>query len=289
MIYIVIPVFNRVKFTTACLSSLLAQTYKEYKVIVVDHGSTDGTSETIEKDFTEVILLKGTSDLWWTGATNMGVTEALKLSTSTDDFVLSLNNDLVVDPDYLEQLLHVYEQHKPCLVGSTSVYFNNPERIQFAGTFWDPVFAKFKSSPLTQKPYTIAKQEAEVVKSDLLTGRGTLIPISAFRDYGLYDEKKFPHYAADEDFSLTCKKKGYDLLVAIKAVVKSHVADTGLNFTHQRLSFKQFFKTLSSIKSANNLSIRYNWAKKNTPLPYLYFSIDVFRIFGSYCRSLMIK
>ena len=47
----------------------------------------------------------------------------------------------------------------------------------------------------------------DYVQSDLLTGRGTLIPITAFKTYGVYDAGRFPHYAADEDFSLTCKKK----------------------------------------------------------------------------------
>ena len=287
MIYIVIPVFNRKEYTRNCLMSLLKQSFTQYKIIVVDHGSTDGTSELISSDFSEVILVKGDNSLWWTGATNLGVKKALELSDSENDFILSLNNDLEVGEDYMEQLLNIYQENKLCLVGSTSVFYNNQERIQFAGIKWDPVFARFKKNPIILKPYSIVKNEINFVETDLLTGRGTLIPIIAFINNGLYDEKRFPHYAADEDFSLTCYRNGYKLFVAIKAVVRSHVEDTGLNFTHVKLSLSQFIKTLSSIKSANNLSVRWSWAKKNSDIPYLYFSLDVIRIFGSYCRSIL--
>ena len=51
MIYIIIPVFNRWNFTVECLNSLINQTYKKFKIIVVDHGSTDGTSFNIKNEF----------------------------------------------------------------------------------------------------------------------------------------------------------------------------------------------------------------------------------------------
>ena len=288
MTYIIIPVFNRKHFTKACLLSLYEQTSKDFEIVVVDHGSTDGTGEMILDEFKDVILVKGDDSLWWAGATNLGINEVLNLQASDNDFILTLNNDLVVEPDYLEQLLIVYRSNEPCLVGSTSVHYNDAEKVQFAGMAWHPVFAKFRSNPIIRRNYSEIRN-IDFVESDLLTGRGTLIPVMAFQKYGLYDVKRFPHYAADEDFSLTCKNNGYKLLVAIKAVVHSHVADTGLNFKHSKLSFKQFLKTLSSVKSANNLHVRLNWAKKNSKFPSLYFLIDVFRIFGSYARSLASK
>ena len=121
MIYIIIPVFNRKHFTKACLISLLNQAYSEYRILVIDHGSTDGTSEMILNEFTNVTLINGEDSLWWAGATNLGVYKVLELSASNDDLILTLNNDLVVDTDYLNQLLNVYLLNKPCLVGSTSV------------------------------------------------------------------------------------------------------------------------------------------------------------------------
>ena len=50
-ISIVIPVHNRRELTRNCLLSLQKQTYKNFSVIIVDDGSTDGTSEMIQKEF----------------------------------------------------------------------------------------------------------------------------------------------------------------------------------------------------------------------------------------------
>ena len=287
MIYIIIPVFNRKQFTRACLVSLNKQTFNSYSIIVVDHGSTDGTAEMIADNFPGVMVLSGNDSLWWAGAINLGVKKVLSLPSSDDELILTLNNDLVVNPDYLSQLMNVYRSNKLCLVGSVSVYYNDPEKIQFAGISWHPVMAKFKANAISNRNYSELALNVDDVESDLLSGRGTLIPVEVFRNFGMYDAERFPHYAADEDFSLMCKRNGYRLLVAVKAVVYSHVSDTGLNFTHSRLTLKQFLKTLTSIKSANNLGIRFRWAKKNSKVPFIYFLVDVIRIFGSYARSVM--
>ena len=287
MIYIVIAVFNRLSYTKACLYSLLKQSFSGYKIIVVDHGSTDGTTLVIRNEFPEVILLNESGSLWWAGATNRGIQTALDISASDEDFILTLNNDLVVEPGYLFELLRVYRANKPAIVGSLSVNISNTEKIDFAGLKWNSIAAKFKKNAEVNIPYSELKKKYEWLSSDLLPGRGTLFPIRTFRDFGLFDEKNFPHYAADEDFALICKKNGYKLLIAVNACVKSYVEETGTNVRHSRLNLKKFLNSLFSIKSANNLSIRYKWAKKNSPLPYVYFMFDASRIFASYFRSLI--
>ena len=59
MIHIVIPVYNRRDITRNCLLSLREQTHTDFQVVVIDDGSTDGTSEMIQKEFPEVVLLMG--------------------------------------------------------------------------------------------------------------------------------------------------------------------------------------------------------------------------------------
>ena len=101
MLYIIIPVFNRKKFTEECLLSLRKQTNTNFKVIIVDDGSTDGTSEMIEKDFPEVILLKTKGDLFWTAATNLGIQHALDQQAK---FIMTLNNDTLATEDFIEKM-----------------------------------------------------------------------------------------------------------------------------------------------------------------------------------------
>jgi GT2 family glycosyltransferase len=166
------------------------------------------------------------------------------------------------------------------IVGSISVDIMQPEKVAYAGTLWNAWLAKYRSTINTTQCYTEIKSRWEVILSDLLPGRGTLIPVSVFNEIGLFDEVNFPHYAADEDFSARAKKIGYGLVISTAAVVRSHVDQTGL--ASERMSFKYFIKMFSSIKSAKNLKIRWRWALKHarTPAP-VYFLFDFSRLLKS--------
>ena len=285
-IYIVIPVFNRLKFTKDCLDSLRKQSYGEFKVIVVDDGSTDGTYQHLKENYPEVIVLQGDGNLWWAGATNLGVKKALELSSSNDDFILTLNNDLVVIPEYLQELINIAWQEKPCVVGSVSVNIKNTNQVEFAGLKWNKITAKYSRPKEFVTNYKELSEQNMFIDTDLLPGRGTLIPINIFKQIGLFDEQNFPHYAADDDFSLRSKKFGFKLLVATKAVVKSYVEESGLEVINRnrkgRKTLSHLHESLSSIKSGTNLHIRYNWARKHTPVPPLYFMFDFLRIVYSF-------
>ena len=285
-IYIVIPVFNRLEFTRDCLNSLRKQTYGEFKVIVVDDGSTDGTYQHLKDNYPEVIILQGDGNLWWTGATNMGVRKALELSASNEDYILTLNNDLVVIPEYLQELMSVAKQEKPCVVGSVSVNIKDINKVEFAGLKWNKITAKYSRPKEFETSYNELSAQHLFIETDLLPGRGTLIPIILFKQIGLFDQQNFPHYAADDDFSLRSIKSGYNLLVATKAVVKSHVDESGLEVINRnrkgRKTFAHLRESFSSIRSGTNLHIRYNWAKKHTPVPPLYFMFDFMRIVYSF-------
>src|SRR5687768_17351615 len=103
-IYIVIPVHNRLDATRECLESVKSQPYKYFKVVLIDDGSTDGSSEYVKEKYPEVTVLKGDGDLWWTGATNLGVQYALQ-HCRENDYVLTLNNDTFLPLQYLDNMM----------------------------------------------------------------------------------------------------------------------------------------------------------------------------------------
>jgi len=280
MLYIVIPVFNRKKYTFNCLKSLQEQTYKDFKIVVVDDGSTDGTAEMLQNEFPQVIVLKGNGKLFWTAATNMGVKYVLEKGEKSD-FILTLNNDLIVNSNYIEALLKTFSKHKPCLVGALSVNDKKTELIEFAGVKWNRYTAK-RTVMFQNILYSELIQKHEIIYTDLLPGRGTLIPLEVFDKVGLYDQKYFPHYAADEDFSYQASKKGYNLIVATNCIVYSHSESTGLNYKIQKPSYKLLWNSFFSIKSPINLKTRFYWAMKNSPLKIIYFIIDLCRILISF-------
>jgi GT2 family glycosyltransferase len=123
------------------------------------------------------------------------------------------------------------------------------------------------------------------IDSDLLPGRGVLIPISAFLKIGLYDAKKFPHYTADADFSLRARQAGYKLVISPDSIVHSHYKETNLFGRHKSRNLNYWYQFFFSIRSSCNVRDRYNWAIKHGKIPVLYFMIDIARIFVSQIRS----
>ena len=280
MIYIVIPVFNRWHFTESCLTSLRKQSFHEFKIIVVDHGSTDGTGEYITNHFPNVILLRGDSSMWWTAATNLGVAYALK---NKANFILTLNNDLEVNPNYLSELMDAYKTNKKSIIGSMAVDIEHKNSIVYAGIKWNSWIAKYDPVKTNGMPYSLFIKKHKIIETDLLSGRGTLIPKAVFQSIGLFNAEDFPHYMADEDFSLRARKIGYKCFVCTSAVVYSHYKATGLESNQMKNSNALNFlkENLLSIKSPNKISVRWAWAKYNGSIPPLYFLVDFGRVFAS--------
>src|SRR5260221_7235562 len=118
MVYIVIPVHNRKKFTRDCLRSLQRQTVAGHRTIVVDDGSTDGTAEMLRSEFPDVIVLQGDGNLFCTAAINLCITRALLLGA---DYVLTLNNDTVASENFMEKMLFWANQTPNVLLGALDV------------------------------------------------------------------------------------------------------------------------------------------------------------------------
>jgi GT2 family glycosyltransferase len=285
MIYIVIPVHNRRRYTTVCLACLARQTVTQKRVIVVDDGSTDGTHEQIKEQFPETVVLTGNGSLWWAGATNVGIDYVNRtFSPGPDDFILLLNDDIKVDPDYLASLLTAYQTNKPCIVGSVSVDVKSPDRLIYAGTRLNLVIPNIENWAATRfkNSYERLIRGGLYFRSDCLPGRGMFIPKPVFDQIGILDEHRFRHHMADLDFSVRARKAGFPLIISPSSVVYEYTDATGMDLTRP-MPFHRFMDALSSIKSAINYRIRYHFTLKHASLPYLYFTIDMLRIVAGYC------
>src|SRR5262245_33478426 len=97
-VFAVVPVFNRLALTEACINCLSAQTYPALRIIVVDGGSSDGTPEQIRRRYPHVELLQAQRELWWGEAMQLGIEHCLNHSRGNEDMVLMMNNDTLIDP-----------------------------------------------------------------------------------------------------------------------------------------------------------------------------------------------
>lgn len=254
-LYLVIPVHNRLNTTRQCLECLKKQTYSKFNIIVIDDGSSDGTSDMIRAEFPDVVLLKGDGNLWWTGATNKGCRYALDHGAQ---LIVTLNDDVIVGEDYLGKLVEAHQQRPNALIGSLNLSQEKPPRLLYAGIeSFNPWTAKYKKRGRLLQVYN--DEFSGLLHTYNLPGRGVLIPRVVFDKIGFFDEKYFKHYAADYDFSLRASCVGFPLLVNMDNPVFSPYEPDRPGGAKQ--SFSAFCKSFFSFRSSNYLpiSLRYNF------------------------------
>ena len=287
-IYVVIPVHNRREITRSCLQSLYAQNDPNVVIIVVDDGSTDGTSTMVETDFSQTHLLKGDGNLWWTGATNLGIKKGMELG-NRDDLILLLNDDLIIKPGYFQSLRSAYESFPNSLIGSVVLEMDNPELIKEGGVHINWFTAKYDSPNSGRQLSSYPEDYVEEV--DYLTGRGVLIPIKVFEAIGLYDDQTFKQ-CGDTELPVRAKRHGYRLLVPFQVKVYSFPElDDNIN-RKQTYTLSEFKKYFFSFRSNMSLTCRYWQARRMIPNVFKrisYLTFDFLRITYRYFSHLQLR
>src|SRR6185503_9189540 len=95
--------WNSLEDLKACLTSLRAQSHREIEIVVVDNGSSDGSSDMVVAEFPECRLLREAQNLGFAQACNLGI------EASRGPWVAMLNNDTVADPDWARGLVAAAE------------------------------------------------------------------------------------------------------------------------------------------------------------------------------------
>lgn len=98
-VYIVVLHWKAYETTRACLLSLRSVTYPNFRVVVVDNCSGDGSLEKLQAEFAEPVYLSNSANFGFSRGCNTGMREAFRLGA---DFVMLLNNDMQVEPGFLE-------------------------------------------------------------------------------------------------------------------------------------------------------------------------------------------
>lgn len=226
-IFVLIPVFNRLRFTKRCLSSLENQTHRNYHVILIDDGSTDGTTKYFRRKYPDWTLIRGPGNWWWTRSTYEGVKEALKTSQK-GDYILTMNNDCFFKQNYLSNIVKASENSKRTIVGSLILSAENPTKVFDAGVRirWNDGLIYGVANKISDNAKFYSKRII-INKLDTLPGKGTLIPVEVFNEIGNFNYKRLPHYIGDYEFFCRAKKAGFKLIVSTKARLYNFVKQTG--------------------------------------------------------------
>ncbi len=259
LIYFAVPCFNQKDQVNKFLDSVSKQTYKNFKVVIVDDGSSDDTSELVKTMYPKTILLRGDGSLWWSGSTNLAVKRAIK---DKANFVLTVNTDVELDPNYLKNILESAKEHPNSLIGSMVCYEDKPEKVWFFGGYYDQ-----KTGQMLHREGSVRDFKVDL-EADWLTGMGVLIPIEVFNKIGLYDKVRYPQYFGDSDFSMRAKKAGYGLWVSNKAKVISDVGSSWISRWLEKPKLRYFYDLFFSRRSPYQFSTRHRFYKQHWPKGY---------------------
>ncbi|MGA8277850.1 MAG: glycosyltransferase [Rhodanobacteraceae bacterium] len=195
---IVVPVFNQIAYTTACLRSLAEHAGETaFEVIVVDDASSDATARRLG-NITGARVLRNAENLGFVGSCNAGAASA------RGEFVLFLNNDTVVTEGWLEHLLRCFDEEPDCgMVGAKLVYPDG--RLQEAGgivfndgSAWN--YGRFEN-PLD--PRFNFRREV-----DYCSGAAIVLRREVFDRLGGFDARYAPAYYEDTDFAFKLRAAG---------------------------------------------------------------------------------
>ncbi|MBA7641507.1 hypothetical protein ES703_49191 [subsurface metagenome] len=221
MITVIIPNWNGKQFLKTCLHSLRRQTLKDYQVIVVDNGSTDGSVSFLIRNYPEVKLIKFSKNKGFAAAVNQGIKE------SQGEFVALLNNDVEADPSWLEELSRgLKENPEVGFCASKMLDFTNRRIIMEAGDGYTRSGYAFQIG--NDRP-DIGQYDSPKKVFGACAG-AAIYRRSMFDKIGFFDEDFFA-YLEDIDLSFRAQLMGYECLYIPSAVVY-HVgsASTGSRY-----------------------------------------------------------
>ena len=264
-IYVVIPVLNRWTQTERCLDHLRTSLHCSYHAVVVDHGSTDETKTALRTRYPEVLHIEAEPTLWWTGATNLGIKQAVERGAKA---VMLLNNDCYVTRDTLARLSSHASQNPASIIAP--VQFDAQNGHLLANVAASCFLLGFPTIPLRRKLRGKIGDRYLVPTKLILGGRGVIIPTVVFERVGVFDELNLPHYGADHDFYLRCQKRGIPLFIATDASVLVDGTRTTLATGLEEMNFRQFIASLKSRRSHRNVSDLVALFKAHYPLKGLH-------------------
>jgi GT2 family glycosyltransferase len=203
LVSIVIVVWNNYPDTQECLNSLMRLNYLNYKIIVVDNGSTDNSGLLVKKNYYDIIVLQNNENIGYTGGCNTGLSYACYEMDA--DYCLILNNDTVIrDPNFLDTLTKTAEQHKEAGIVAPIVYdYADSNSIQSAGAQVNLFMGRARP---------IVEVNTNIIRSDAVHGCAFLVKRETIEDVGMLDDQ-FYLYWEEIDYCLRVKQAGYQILI----------------------------------------------------------------------------
>lgn len=206
-VVIIVLNYNGYEDTLECIQSVNKINYYNYKIIIVDNGSTDFSVDkllSLKSENTEVIL--NSDNLGYAAGNNIGIKAAIAEGA---DYICVLNNDVVVHEDFLSTLVSYMEQNPTVGVCSPVICdYENREKVQSSGckiNYWTG------ETPFYNNKSMVSEVEGKIIPCDYVGGACMLFRTQIIEEVGEIPEIYFLFYEETEWCS-RIKKKGFEVV-----------------------------------------------------------------------------
>ena len=224
---------NRKAVTYACLESIKKQNHMpNIRLIVLDDGSTDGTTNMVQESFPNAIIIQGTGELFW--ARSMSKLHTFSEKSDSLGFLM-LNDDVLLEEDALSRLTELITRNPNCIiVGATK---NSQGDTTYSG-----LKRIKKNSLFLLTPQLPSKR---VLKVDSFVGNFVFIPRLITKRIGIL-EKKFSHHYADVEYGIRATKASIPILLMPNHIGFCEANNARLKFADSNLPLRMRFQLLNS-------------------------------------------
>ena len=246
---IIIPNYNGKHFMEPCLKSLAEQTCKDFKILVVDNASTDGSVEYMKEEYPEIETLVLDQNYGFSKAVNVGIRHA------ATPYVLLLNNDTTVDPHFVQEMIRAIERSRYIFsVSSKMIQMYHPELIDSAGDLYTAIgWGICRGAGRSITNYT---EDCEIFSA---CAGAAIYRRELFKKIGYFDENHFA-YLEDIDVGYRAKIYGYKNVYCPSALVY-HVGSGTSGSKYNAFKVK--------LSARNNIYVNY----KNMPVLQLLLNL----------------
>ena len=203
---IIVLNWNGLEDTIECLESLRKMTYPNYEIVIVDNASSGNDVVVLKERYGDYIhIIANDKNYGFAEGNNIGIRYAL---AKQSDYVFMLNNDTIVDANFLAELVRVAEEDdKSGILGGKIYYYASPNRFQSVGGriyWWLGYIADISGRDDVEQFERVAEQ-------DYVYGTAMLIKRQVIEKVGLLDSYLF-FGMEDYDYCARAKKAGFKVL-----------------------------------------------------------------------------
>jgi GT2 family glycosyltransferase len=211
---IIILNWNGLNDTLECIESLKKITYRNYEVILVDNGSKGNDANLLEEKYKNYIrVIKNKENLGFAEGNNVAIKSILREHDCK--YILLLNNDTKVNPDFLAELVKTADKYPEVgLVGPVIFEFYKPNKILWAGgkIKWWLGAGSVRTSKIT------LNKKNHILSCDFLSGCCVLIKKKVFDKIGFLNKNYFVYFE-DVDFCSRAKNVGFKLICNLNSKI----------------------------------------------------------------------